>query len=122
MNESEVAIKYGISERRVKIIRRRKPLICQDNDFHKFERIREFGCLDEFKFGKIDPMDLTNIFCEASRSIVKETSKKCYGHLIYPIEPRELELRHAICDILSSKKFNYIIECPIKNPYKDSNK
>lgn len=121
-NVSEIASKYEVSEKRVKIIKKKKPPICKDKDFLKFEKIREYGCLDEFGSGKITPTDLKSIFCDASKLIVREMSKKRYEHLISPIEPREWELRHAICDTLSKNKFNYIIECPIKDPFEDSKK
>ena len=122
MNPSEIAAKHSFSIERVKKIMKKRPLIFYDDEFQKYEKIRTYGCLDEFGEGEIAHADLEDIFYDASKLIVSDGSKKRYRNLVFPIEPREWEIRQVICDVLSKKQFNYLIECPIKNPLSPDNR
>jgi hypothetical protein len=116
LTDSEISAKYNVPGGKVKKIRKIRPKLCEDKDFRKYEIIRDFKCLSEFEIGEINHTDLINVFCNASKIITRDGKGKRYRNLIYPLKPREWELRHAICDVLSKLEFNYLIECPIKNP------
>jgi hypothetical protein len=125
LNDCDISTKYreyNITEARVRMIRKRRPPICKDADFKKYELIRELNCLSEYERGNISGESLNDIFSKASKLISEDTKGYKYRNLIYPLEPREWEMRHAICDVLSELKFNYLIECPIKNPIANTNK
>ena len=122
LDDSEISAKYNMPEGKARRIRKIRPNPCEDKDFCKYETIRDLKCLSEFEVGEINQTSLIKVFFNASKLITRDSKGKRYRNLIYPLKPREWELRHAICDVLSELKFNYLIECPIKNPIEVSGK
>jgi hypothetical protein len=78
------------------------------------EQVRNQSYIKKVGFGEIRPSTLQNIFIKTSELLLTDPLKA--GHLLYPLKPRELEVRKVMCDVLSTMKYNYMIECPVDNP------
>ena len=78
------------------------------------EKIRSASFIETFGSGELGPQELLSIFEATSGKILTHESK--YGHLLYPLRPREVEARHVMSEVLDGSRLNYMIECPIHSP------
>jgi hypothetical protein len=80
------------------------------------EEVRSKKYIKKVGIGVLKPSELQNIFIRTAKRLLKDTTKaKC---LLYPIKPRELEVRQVLCDVLTKLKYNHMIECPLDTPIK----
>jgi hypothetical protein len=78
------------------------------------DKIRSTPFIDTFGSGELSPQELLSIFRTTSEKLLIEESK--YGHLLYPLKPREVEARQVMGEVLNDSQLNYMIECPIYSP------
>ena len=45
------------------------------------------------------------------------THESKYGHLLFPLKPREIEARQVMIEVLNDSPLNYMIECPIHSSF-----
>ena len=78
------------------------------------EKIRSASFIEAFGSGELGPQELLSIFEVTSDKMLTHESK--YGHLLYPLKPREIEARQVMSEVLNGNRLNYMIECPIHSP------
>lgn len=78
------------------------------------EKIRNESFVKAVGFGEMGPQEALSIFHETSSKLFSHDSKSDY--LLYPVNPRELEVRQIMCELLSNKHLYHMIECPIYSP------
>jgi hypothetical protein len=82
------------------------------------KKIRDPIYIKTFGIGEMGPHELLSLL-KATKDKMLNNEQRC-GHLIYPMKPRELEVRKVMCDVLGDNNFNYMIECPIHSTFQKS--
>ena len=79
------------------------------------DKIRSPSFIETFGSSELGPHELLSIFEATSGKILTHESK--YGHLLFPLKPREIEARQVMSEVLNGSRLNYMIECPIHSPF-----
>ncbi len=78
------------------------------------EEVRSKTFIEKVGSGEISPDDLLSIFTLTTKKLLDNDFKS--GCLIYADKPRELEMRQIMCEVLTHREINHMIECPIHSP------